>query len=161
MNDAEPIEGGTARELASEPLLSCHSLLMASLVGAGEGGRLAVELGRHPVTADGLRPAYRPLRLGLDALPRVRRLAEEALGRLQGVLVAGDELRLLARDGGLGAAVSCADGQVPWFSLVLEDGSGVVTMPAREAGVLAKLVRDAERQLSGDGLAPLDKGAAH
>lgn len=146
-------------ELASEPLLSCHSLLMASLVGVGDG--LAVELGRRPVTAEGVRPAFRPLRLELAALPRVRRLAEQALGRLDGMVVVGDQMTVLACDGNLGATVSCEDGGTPWFSLVHEDGTGVLTMPAREAGVVAKLFRDAERQLSDRGLAPLDRGAAH
>jgi hypothetical protein len=159
MTTIELRQPGAAVELASEPLLSCRSLLMASLVESGRD--LTVELGRRPVTAEGLCPAFKPLRLELEALPRVRRLAEAALERLHGMLVVGDELTLLACDGALGATVSCESGEAPWFSLVHEDGEGVVTMPAREAGVLTKLVRDAERGLTDRGLVPLDRGAAH
>ena len=146
-------------ELACEPLLSCRSLLMASLVARAEG--LAVELGRCPVTAEGRQPPLRPLHLGLDVLPRVRRLAEAALGQLAGKVVVGDEMTVLAREGELGAAVYCEEGGMPWFSLLHEDGSGVLAMPVRDAGVVAKLFRDAERGLSERGLAPLDRGAAH
>jgi hypothetical protein len=146
-------------ELACEPLLSCGSLLMASLVTNGDG--FAVELGRRPVMADGVRPAFKPLRLDLEALPRVRRLADAASGQLPGMVVTFGEMLMLAEDGDLGAAVSCERGCSPWFSLVQGDGDGVVAMPVREADTLVQVIRNAERELVDRGLASLDLGAAH
>jgi hypothetical protein len=146
-------------DLASEPLLACESLLMASLV-ATEGG-FAVELGRRPVTEEGVHPAYKPVRLGLDALPRVRRMAENAAILVPGMVLAWGDMMLLAEDGDIDATVSCSKGEIPWFSLVQGEGEGLVTMPAREADALARLLRDTERQLADRGLAALDRHLAH
>jgi hypothetical protein len=146
-------------ELACEPLLSCRSLLVASLVPVVGG--VAVELGRHAVTAQGLLPAFKPLRLKPAALPRARRLAELALERLEQIPRVNDLMRVLARDGEFGATIFCEPGDFPWFSMVQQDGSGVVAMPAREAQVLARFFREIERELFDRGFAALDPALAH
>lgn len=146
-------------ELACEPLLSCRSLLMASLVPVVGG--VAVELGRRAVTAQGLQPAFKPLRLNPAALPRLRRLAEFALERLEQVPRGTDSMRVLARDGGFGAAIFWEPGDLAWFSMVQQDGSGVVAMPARETQVLARFFRETERELFDRGFAALDPALAH
>lgn len=146
-------------DLASEPLLACESLLMASLVATEDG--YAVELGRRPVDEEGVHPAYKPVRLDLASLPRVRRLAEDAAILVPGLVLAWGDMMLLAEDGDIDATVSCARGELPWFSLVQGGGEGLVTMPAREADALARLLRDTERQLADRGLAALDRSLAH
>lgn len=146
-------------ELACEPLLSCRSLLMASLVPVVGG--VAVELGRRAVTAQGLQPAFKPLRLTPTALPRLRRLAELALKRLEQISRINDSMQVLARDGEFGATIFYEPGDTPWFSMVQQDGSGVVAMPAREAEVLARFFRETERELFDRGLITLDLALAH
>jgi hypothetical protein len=157
--DVVDLTGTENVELASEPLLACESLLMASLVTTDHG--FAVELGRRPVTEEGVHPAYKPVRLDLGALPRVRRMAEDAAILVPGMVLAWGDMMLLAEDGDLDATVSCSKGELPWFSLVQGGGEGLVTMPAREADALARLLRDTERQLADRGLAALDRSLAH
>lgn len=148
-------------ELAREPLPSCASLLMACLVEGEAGGAPAVELGRREVTAEGsvLAP-FRPLRLPVSGLARLRRLAEEAVTRQAWTVVDGRAVLLFAEDG-IGALLTYAPEAGLWFSLVHLDRREVVALPLRDAAALGRVLRAAEQQLAERGLAPLDRGAAH
>lgn len=146
-------------ELACEPLLSCESLLMASLVELEDGP--AVELGRRAITSQGVLAPFKPLRLAVGALPRVRRLAEQAVARLPATTLGDTPITLFVEDGDLGAALTFSPEEGIWFSLVRANGTEVVAMPIREADVLTRVLRTAEQQLADRGLAPLDRGAAH
>jgi hypothetical protein len=154
MPDAPPVDlAGT--ELASETLQGGQHVLLAFLARGGDGSE-ALELGTWSVSEEGKLARLCPsLVFPVRDVDQVRNLVERAVARLRQAPRGENGAVVLARDGGLEAAVMRGPDGTTWASLGPTGRGGLAVVPAGEIESFVRVLAEAERELAELGLVAL------